>query len=82
MPDKDSFQELTFRSSLIVVAALLVLTFYILFAVNATTLSISPDTSNSILISMVLIIIEVTLLALYASVRSIEHAIEQTVKKK
>ena len=82
MADKDSFQELTFRSSIVVIAALLILTFYILFAVNSTTISVNPETSNSLLIAMVLIILEVTLLAMYTSVRSIEHAVEKTLRKK
>ncbi len=82
MAERDSFQELTFRSFIFVIAALLVLTFYILFAVNASTISRSPETSNSLLIAMVLIIIEITILAMYASVRSMEHAIEKSLQKK
>ena len=82
MPSKDSFQELSFRVFTIVITSIFVLTFYILFAVNTASIRQGSDGNSSFLLAMVLIIIEITLLAMYASVRSMEHAIEKLPSKK
>lgn len=66
---------LTTQAFVAVTAALLVLTFYILYAINATG-------QRDMLTELILIILEITLLAILATLRNIESLLGKKKGKK